>query len=279
MSAYDQISEPLNRDIQNLASYVNNSSIGKLVSQGAQAVQDTGIDYAIPQVGLTKTVTSGILKGWLADLLNVGKVGKGLQLPNWGSDFLSELFNVTKGTKNLLGAKHARILESPIFNDVAFSGTIPSYSDAAALYVPKAANDVTPELLSRLGGKPGIVPVAGRARIPADLISDLSHEAGHFLTLGPPNATNSWGHKLHKMLVDEFPNWKKSGDALQGYSSNWVNSHNEAMARSVEEGVVNKLGVSPNRKWSALGMDESKNIQNPEFNNIIQELVNIITQK
>ena len=235
----------------------------------------------IPVTGLTKAVTSGIFKGWLADLLNVGRTGKRLQLPNWHDDFLSSLFDVAKGTENLLGARHVRIMESPIFNDVAFSGTIPHYSDlgTAAVYIPKNATGVTPELLGRLGGKSGIVPVAHMANTPADLISDLSHEAGHYLTLGSPNITNRWGYKLRRILMDELPNWQKTGDELKGYPSHWVNSRNEAMARSIEEGVVNKLGINPTRKWSALGMDESKNIQNQKFKGIIQELVDIITQK
>ena len=74
----------------------------------------------IPVTGLTKAVTSGIFKGWLADLLNVGRTGKRLQLPKWYNEFLTSLFDVAKGTENLLGARHVRILESPIFNDVAF---------------------------------------------------------------------------------------------------------------------------------------------------------------
>ena len=110
----NKVTEPLNKDIHNFAASINESNIGRLLNQGIRAVQDSGADYAIPAAGpitgLTKAVTRGIFGGWLADLLNVGRTGKRLQLPNWHDEFLRSLFDVARGTENLLGARHVRIL-------------------------------------------------------------------------------------------------------------------------------------------------------------------------
>ena len=56
------VSEPLNQDIKRFADYVNESSVGKVVAQGAQAVQDSGADYGVPVVGAMWGPTRKLLK-------------------------------------------------------------------------------------------------------------------------------------------------------------------------------------------------------------------------
>jgi len=53
---------PLNKQAKDFASWVNESRVGKAVAQGAQAMQESGADYAIPAVGAMWGPTKSFLK-------------------------------------------------------------------------------------------------------------------------------------------------------------------------------------------------------------------------
>lgn len=68
----ESITNPLNAQLEAFAKYVNESGPGKAVAKGAQAVQESGVDYGMPTGALTGLtagqVTKGIGKGWLGSL-------------------------------------------------------------------------------------------------------------------------------------------------------------------------------------------------------------------